>query len=531
MVEAEQVAVPVAAEATSVQLEYTLAGAAAVVAASRYVPVNLTAFAAAWDPLGAPMEVILRVPWSPELVLLCNARPTALYSASGHGITERSCGLWMEGERVGELSARRSSDGHQLEVEADTAATVVFGRPLHVGLTFGYRQPALALVSEERGASCRRLLFDVQLGWFEALVGDVLFPLKVMLVLMPASLVALLVLLQLVSAVPLCAPPLALAAIAMDAAFMLGTMAFPLCSLAIGGWGWALTDAVVLVVYYGAFFWAFWRVDRLLSKVCRLPASLNVLRLQYWLPWVARWLPIWLPAGILLALGALWTVLYVLTGLLMLHEMCFWTLLIVNVHAVLPVLLLDGVARSASTLRTAGWRRRTARFFLMVEPLLLVLLVLLGYWRLAFTLGLVVLGLCALATRRMDVDALMNHTHGHGGGGGGGYGHHGHDDHGHGHSHGQAGMGLAPAPSMMMGPGGLPMSINPQDVMRMNLQTLRPKVRERFAELEAQQARRAAPAPSRSQPRATANPAAAAAEPSGPPPQMQQPQRLGDHPF
>eukprot|EP00039_Didymoeca_costata_P000595 m.46387 g.46387 ORF g.46387 m.46387 type:complete len:588 (+) comp10366_c0_seq2:222-1985(+) len=162
--------------------------------------------------------------------------------------------------------------------------------------------PSLSLVSQERGAGCRRVLYSPDAPFLARVAGDILFPMKVFFVFLPVGMALMYMGIRCVERgagflFTLC---VALGSAFVDYSFFGLALVFPVCSFAVSFWGHGVISLITLAAYYTGCYFTFRYLDDLLADKFPLPPTLRALHATNIYRMVSSSMPQWLPLAPLL---------------------------------------------------------------------------------------------------------------------------------------------------------------------------------------------------------------------------------------
>lgn len=337
--------------------------------ASSLVDCNVSLSVNQWDPV--------------RQFVLCGQRPFAMYSRSGYAIRSESgchaCPLLSRrrGSDLAEESCSRLGtqiNGRlvaQLDSTADTKVSAWM-----VTLFAGTEREEVAVAAPSRTAYCRRLMHHQSVEWIEQFVGDLAYPVKVLVTVIPVAMLTMVAAVVLARRFLLVGLVAAVGSNIVDLLLISASGVFPTCSVAVAGAGLGIGDVLALGMYYAVSGGAFWYVDKMVSERFVLPESIGQFHVARWGPTLARKMPSWMPLPLAVGLVYFMTLLTWATELFSMTEAFGVAAVILNVALWLPVLK---ALKQIIAIRTQGGgpavtALRVGFVLWLVEPILLLYL-------------------------------------------------------------------------------------------------------------------------------------------------------------
>lgn len=209
-----------------------------------------------WHSGAISVAIHVRV-WDPSVQrVLCGQRPTALYSRSGFAIRSGSgchaCPL-ARGEEWRERGvARVSDDGEGCQrLVNNVTSTIDGGFQMHatpsaqlsgsnasvwvMEMTVGTELSGVGFASPSRTEYCLRLIHDQDVSFTERFIGDIVYPLKVLVFVVPAATVGMIMVVRLGRGSTLAGFVVAVGSNFVDFGLLGAAGVFPSCSAAVSG--------------------------------------------------------------------------------------------------------------------------------------------------------------------------------------------------------------------------------------------------------------------------------------------------------
>lgn len=270
-------------------------------------------------------------------VSLCGQRSNYL----AHGIGTESCFLCLDSRQSNNQTLSRC--GNVVPNDMGNFSAVVPAMrlnsedmTLHLEVMYGYMQQDAAVLPADRIATCRSLMYAQTSFHPLHFFVEISYPLKVLFILVPLGTFLLYFGTRFLCSNASSSTALLVAAVMIlsDMILIGGAFLYPLCSVAVGGYGFTFMDWAFLLGMNGLFLFLFFQLDAFLAKRITLPPAFSQFYAKACLPALNNALPVWLPVPVLLVLFYAWTILYMTLDFVYLNEMFVLTAIILVVSAV-----------------------------------------------------------------------------------------------------------------------------------------------------------------------------------------------------